>query len=433
MFRQFIYSPPGGSSGIHLHELNRRYKHLCIFDSNKSVNNDRHLNYSRLIAIGAAQELALKNDTNALQQLQAFHDKNKGWLFGCLNYDLKNEIEELTSVRHDGLHFPLFHFFVPEVVIGLKDDTVTVHYNDAVISPEKAEEIARLAFSEREPHRESSVKASMQARITREQYIDTVNRLKKHILLGDIYEVNFCQEFFDDRATIDPPAVYEKLNAVSEAPFAAFCRFNDHYILSSSPERFLQKHNDRLLSQPIKGTIRRSPGNAREDEQLKQALRNDPKEQNENVMIVDLVRNDLSRIAEKGSVNVDELFGIYTFRQVHQMISTISCTPKKGLSFTDILRATFPMGSMTGAPKVRAMQLIEQYESTKRGAYSGAAGYIAPGGDFDFNVVIRSILYNAAGHYLSFMVGSAITAGANAEAEYEECLLKAKAMFGALS
>jgi para-aminobenzoate synthetase component 1 len=149
-------------------------------------------------------------------------------------------------------------------------------------------------------------------------------------------------------------------------------------------------------------------------------------------MIVDLVRNDLSKIASKGSVNVDELFGIYSFKQVHQMISTVSCEIKDHFTFTDIIKATFPMGSMTGAPKVRAMQIIEECESTKRGVYSGALGYIEPNGDFDFSVVIRSILYNSSNNYLSFMTGSAITSQADAESEYAECLLKAKAMFEAL-
>ena len=149
-------------------------------------------------------------------------------------------------------------------------------------------------------------------------------------------------------------------------------------------------------------------------------------------MIVDLVRNDLSRIAVKNTVKVDELFGIYTFDQVHQMISTISCEVKAETTIKDILQATFPMGSMTGAPKIRAMKLIEKFEETKRGLYSGAIGYISPEGDFDFNVVIRSIQYNTLKMYLSFMVGGAITIASDAELEYQECLVKAKALFEVL-
>jgi para-aminobenzoate synthetase component 1 len=418
-----------GNAAINIDGLSRRFKNVCVFDSNKSANDNKHTQHSRLIAIGAVEELIIKSEGDALQQLQSFYDQRKGWLFGYLSYDLKNGTEDLSSGNGDGLNFPLLHFFSPEVVIEMKENSCIVHYDEAVTGKDKAEEIVQLSFSH--PHRESKTHTNIRSRISRQQYIDTVNQLKKHILLGDIYEANFCQEFFDDHATVDPAALFERLNAISEAPFAAFCKFGGQYILSSSPERFLKKQDSTLISQPIKGTIKRSENTA-EDRALKKALRNNMKEQNENVMIVDLVRNDLSRIATRGSVQVDELFEVYSFRQVHQMISTISCELKDNCSFSDILRATFPMGSMTGAPKVRAMQLIEQYESSKRGAYSGALGYITPDGDFDFSVVIRSILYNASVNYLSFTVGSAITAGAEAEAEYEECMLKAKAMFEVL-
>ncbi len=145
-------------------------------------------------------------------------------------------------------------------------------------------------------------------------------------------------------------------------------------------------------------------------------------------MITDLVRNDLSRIADKGSVHVDELCEIYTFEQVHQLISTVSCTVSPEIPSVEVLEKTFPMGSMTGAPKISAMQIIESLEDAKRGLYSGAIGYFSPHGDFDFNVVIRSILYNSAEKYLSFSVGSAITINSTPEKEYEECLLKARAM-----
>jgi para-aminobenzoate synthetase component I len=268
-------------------------------------------------------------------------------------------------------------------------------------------------------------------RISREHYLAQVEKIKKHIKLGDVYEMNFCQEFYAENAAIDPGDVYRELNAISATPFSAFCRLNDHYLLCASPERFLSKSGSRLVSQPIKGTARRGITPA-EDEQLKKALAASEKERSENVMIVDLVRNDLSRIAKRGSVKVDELFGIHTFEQVHQMISTVSAEVKEDISFIDIIRATFPMGSMTGAPKVRAMQLIEEYESSKRGLYSGAVGYIDPSGDFDLNVVIRSILYNSASRYLSFTVGGAITDRSDAGQEYEECMIKAAAMLRVL-
>jgi para-aminobenzoate synthetase component 1 len=309
---------------------------------------------------------------------------------------------------------------------------VSVFFDEATSSEAEATAIFKNCFqSQKINHSWSNSTVKIESRITKQEYIAAVKELQKHIRRGDIYEVNFCQEFYSENAVINTAEVYQNFNSISSAPFSAFCKFDNHYVLSSSPERFLQKRGNTLISQPIKGTRKRS-GNSIEDNQLKYDLLNDTKERSENVMIVDIVRNDLSRIAKKGTVKVDELFGIYSFKQVHQMISTISCEVKESVSFSDIIRATFPMGSMTGAPKISAMKLIEQYESSKRGLYSGALGYISPDGDFDFSVVIRTILYNEEKKYLSFMVGSAITDKANAEQEYEECMLKAKAMFEVL-
>jgi para-aminobenzoate synthetase component 1 len=367
-----------------------------------------------------------------MNQVQQFYDKKKGWLFGYITYDIKNNIEHLHSKNSDGLGFPLLHFFAPKVVLQIKGNAISAFYDDDFVSKEEAEEVYKMSFSQQNVSEKNKLSGiEIQSKITKQEYIDSVNQLKHHIHQGDIYEINFCQEFYAKNATINPEEVYEKLNTISCAPFAAYCKFDNYYILCSSPERFIKKSGNKLISQPVKGTIKRSE-NKKEDKQLKQELRENAKERSENVMIVDLVRNDLSRVASKGSVKVDELFGIYSFKQVHQMISTVSCELKEDTAFTDILKNTFPMGSMTGAPKVSAMKLIEQYETTKRGLYSGTIGYIAPNGDFDFNVVIRSILYNSNNNYLSFMVGSAITDKADAEKEYEECLLKAKAMFEVL-
>lgn len=269
------------------------------------------------------------------------------------------------------------------------------------------------------------------SRFSRAEYIQTVNTIQQHISRGDIYETNFCQEFYAENVLIDPLSVYNHLTRISPSPFGCYFKLNDQYILSASPERFLAKRDKQLISQPIKGTAKRSANKA-EDEALKQSLKEHPKEQQENVMIVDLVRNDLTRSAKPGTVKVEELFGIYSFEQVHQMISTIVCEKDENLSDAEVIRNTFPMGSMTGAPKVSAMKLMDQYERSKRGVYSGAVGYFAPDGDFDFNVVIRTILYNIGNQYLSFQVGSAITHDADAEKEYEECLLKAKAILEVL-
>jgi para-aminobenzoate synthetase component 1 len=271
-----------------------------------------------------------------------------------------------------------------------------------------------------------------QSRTSKEKYIENVIKLKESIQRGDIYEVNYCQEFFAENVEIKFPLdTYFKLNNISKAPFSGFLQLDDYLVFCGSPERYIQKKGNKLISQPIKGTAARSE-DLKIDEQNKLALENSPKERSENVMIVDLVRNDFSKIAQKGSVNVEELCKVYSFATVHQMISNIACEPKNSTSFTDIIRATFPMGSMTGAPKVSAMELIEKHEDFKRGLYSGSIGYISPNGDFDFNVVIRSLIYNRKTNYLSCAVGGAITIQSDPEAEFEECQIKVKKIMDGL-
>jgi len=268
--------------------------------------------------------------------------------------------------------------------------------------------------------------------ITKEEYIKTVNVIKQHIQKGDIYEINYCITFEAKDVIIDPLAIYQKLNAISNAPYSALVKFDSQFIISSSPELFINKKGNTLITKPIKGTAKRS-SNKQEDETIKNELQSNLKERTENVMIVDVARNDLSRIAKKGTVIVNKLCDIESYQQVHQMVSTVSCELKENISFNEIIKATFPMASMTGAPKIKAMQLIDEYEIYNRGPYSGALGYIDENGDFDLSVLIRSIFYDEQKQYLSFTVGSAITAMCNAEDEYEECLLKAKAMMQVLT
>ena len=271
----------------------------------------------------------------------------------------------------------------------------------------------------------------IQSRISKEEYLSKVSEMLEHIHRGDIYEANFCQEYFAENRAIDPAKVFLDLNEISSPPFASFLKLEDYYLLSASPERYIKKEGNKVISQPIKGTASRAE-DAEDDNKIIEMLSKDPKELSENVMIVDLVRNDISRVANKGSVQVDELCKVYSFKQVHQLISTISAELELGCTPVEVLQATFPMGSMTGAPKISAMKIIEDLEESKRGLYSGAVGYFTPEGDFDFNVVIRSILYNASSKYVSFSVGGAITSRSIPEQEYEECQLKAKAMLEAL-
>ncbi|WP_276089065.1 anthranilate synthase component I family protein [Pedobacter sp. JY14-1] len=391
----------------------------CCLDSNGY--DDPYGQFDFVLAAGV-KTCIMPDDGHCFTALKNFYEIHKTWMFGLFSYDLKNETEHLSSGHADHLSFPQLFFFVPLHLIAVRNGEAEVLTDDTCVLLQ----IDDVKLSE-----VRTADIEVKSRISKSQYLETVRLLQEHIARGDIYEVNFCQEFFAEHALIDPLALFNRLNQVSPTPFSGFFRIEDKYILSASPERFLCKRGRRLLSQPIKGTAKRGSGRE-EDEAIKKGLREDLKEQTENVMIVDLVRNDLTRSAVKGSVRVDELFGIYPFPQVYQMISTVSCELMEDIHLVEAISNAFPMGSMTGAPKVRAMQLIEQYEASRRGAYSGAFGYISPDGDFDFNVIIRSILYAADRQYLSFQVGGAITHASDAEAEYEECLLKASAMIRAI-
>jgi len=391
---------------------------------------DPYSNFDWIIAAGIDSEFSYSENT--FESLKKLHDDQQSWLFGLLSYDLKNEIENLSSGNFDGIQSPTSHFYSPQNLVISKDSQVAVLKEKEGLNARDFFSAAIADDSATDKINSNSQGILLRQRISKSEYTKTVEEIKQHIQRGDIYEMNYCIEFFAENAVIDPYRMYSQLNALSPSPFSCFYRNRDTFLTCASPERFMAKRGSKIISQPIKGTIRRGK-TSEEDEQLKSVLRNDPKEQSENVMIVDLVRNDLSRSAKKGSVVVEELFGIHTFRQLHQMISTVVSEMKEDLHFTDVIRHAFPMGSMTGAPKIRAMQLIEKYEQTKRGMYSGSIGYCTPEGDFDFNVIIRSILYNHANRYLSFMVGSAITVHSDAEKEYEECLLKAKAMLEILN
>jgi para-aminobenzoate synthetase component 1 len=357
-------------------------------------------------------------------------DENN-WKVGFISYDYKNKIEQLTSNGIDDIGFPDEFFFTPQLIIEISESALEISYDSKVYN-EIDLRILCTDLDEQQRKNYQATAVTILPRITKEEYIRNVSKLKEHIQQGDVYEVNYCQEFFAKQTEINPVDTYFKLNKKSPTPFSCFVKFNENYLLSASPERFINKVGNKICSQPIKGTIKRG-ATLDEDEQLKIQLQNDPKERSENIMIVDLVRNDLAKIANRNSVNVDELCKIYTFPQVHQMISTISAELKKEVDFKQIIHALFPMGSMTGAPKIRAMELIEQYETSKRGLYSGTVGFIKPNGDFDFNVVIRSILYNSSSKNISYFVGGAITSLSVPEKEYEECLLKAKAMIEVLS
>jgi para-aminobenzoate synthetase component 1 len=397
----------------------------CVLDSNNYP--DKYSKFDFLLAADALSEIELdKGSKNIFEQLSDYRNSKKSkWILGGFSYDLKNQIEDLQSENKDELNFPELFFFEPKYVLILKG-------NELNISVENAEKVYSEIIATEIKVEPFVFNGSIESTFTKADYIKTFNKILAHIYRGDIYITNFCMEFFAENTAINPFTAFEQLSKISPSPFGNFFKWKDKYIISASPERFLAKRGKQLISQPIKGTAKRNK-NVDFDNSIIDHLKNDSKEQQENVMIVDLVRNDLSKSAKATTVKVEELFGVYSFTQVHQMISTVVCDAKPELDDIEIIRNTFPMGSMTGAPKLKAMEIIEIYEKTKRSFYSGTLGYFSPDGDFDFNVIIRTMLYNASKKYLSFEVGSAITAFANAEKEYEECLLKAEGILRVLN
>ena len=346
-----------------------------------------------------------KDDLNVFDKLDLFIKKYKNHtkLF-FISYDLKNKIENLKSEKKDPINFPILYCLVPE----------KKQSKNNFINSKKSE----------------NVSIKFKPELTKKEYLSRIKKVKNHIQKGDIYETNFCYNWEARNKVNNPYDIFKKLESLTKAPFSVYAEIGEYVIISASPERFIKKRGNKLISEPIKGTSKRSK-DLDIDQKLINSLKNDPKERAENIMIVDLVRNDLSKVANKNSVSVDELCKVYTFENIHQMISKVSCEINKDMSFSQILKALFPMGSMTGVPKIKAMELMEKYEDSKRGLYSGAIGVMKPNGDFDLSVVIRTIIYNKANDCLSFKVGGAITINSQPEKEYEETLIKAEALLKA--
>jgi para-aminobenzoate synthetase component 1 len=404
----------------------QQFREIVFLDSNDYP--QKYSNYDCILAIDAFTSITTDYH-NAFEDLKQYQQTSKDWIFGYLSYDLKNDIEELNSSNFDGLQFPDLFFFQPKKLFLLKNNQLEIQY--LYMCDDEVEEDFELILGTKIPTTSNSNPIEIQQRISKDLYKEKVSKMLKYINKGTIYEANFCMEFYAE-TDLNPLDKYFLLNDISKPPFATFLKNNNHFLLSATPERYLKKENNKIISQPIKGTAKRF-SDADQDAISKNSLASDPKERSENIMITDLVRNDLSRTAKKGSVEVEELCGIYSFLQVHQMISTITSIIDNQYSALDVIKNSFPMGSMTGAPKISAMNIIEELEETKRGLYSGSVGYFTPNGDFDFNVIIRSILYNSKNNYVSFSVGSAITALSIPELEYEECLLKATAMIKVLN
>lgn len=387
--------------------MNIPFFHWINPDPRAGWNKAYHLRYDSIAAYQAAEVYVGQNTTYSPVAINDFVFRNKGkWIFFFVAYDFSNcylPVRPANSL----LQIPsLILFATEEVAVNQPtlDKQLQHHYENKIETP--------------------------QSLVDENTYLKNFESLKNHIQQGDIYEINYCIPFLAKADLANPYHLWQHLVLHQPMPFSIYFSYGDLHILSASPERFFTIQQSQILSQPMKGTLRRTDKMDMEQEQF--MLKNNPKEQSENVMIVDLVRNDLSRIATKGSVQVDELFGVYAFPTVHQMISTISAILKPETSFTDILEALFPMGSMTGAPKIRAMQLIREYEALSRGAFSGTLGYIDPQGNMDCSVLIRSLFYHAKEKKLTFSAGSAITSQAMGKEEYNECMLKASAIFEVL-
>ena len=398
-------------------------KHVLYLDSNGYQ--DKYGSFNWLILAGSETYTCGNEETSdAFELLKSFiTDSGSGFIPGFFSYDLKNHIESLKSLNPDHTGFPLLSFFKPELVIGEARDGSPVLFGETTDLIEKASalETADVNFPD----------ISLKPAVSFEEYNRNFNKIKNHLLRGDIYEMNYCIHYSATIRNINPAELFFRLNASSPAPFACFYKSGDQYLICSSPERFMYRNGEKIVSQPIKGTAKRT-GTAADEENI-QFLRNDPKERAENIMITDLVRNDLSHFAEPGSVKVTELCGIYPFATVFQMTSTVEARCKQDVNSVDILKSAFPMGSMTGVPKIRAMEIAEELETFSRGIYSGSVGYFKSDGTFDFNVVIRSFTWNAQNGYLSLSTGSAITEKANAAQEFQECQLKAAALIKILS
>ena len=407
----------------------QQYETAVWLDSNN--HNQGYTSFHSILAVD--EFTSIQTDVvNAFEKLKEYQSITQDYLFGYLSYDVKNATENLTSTNSDGLGFAELFFFQPQKILFVKNNSIEFQYL-TMVDDEIDTDFEAICTQEIKQKNTASTRLEnggnivIKPRIQKQDYLFKVGEILEHIHKGDIYEANFCQEFYAENTRINPLDIYEDLNTISEAPFATFLKIDNQYLLCASPERYLKKEGAKIISQPIKGTAKRLV-DLQEDQKTATALSKDIKERSENIMIVDLVRNDLSKSAKKGSVRVEELCKVSSFKQVHQMISTVVSELKDDVHLIDVIKDTFPMGSMTGAPKISAMKIIETLEETKRGLYSGTVGYFTPMGNFDFNVVIRSILYDSEKKYLSFSVGSAITAKSTPEKEYEECLLKAKAM-----
>ena len=369
-----------------------------------------------------------------------------GGAVGYLSYDLCHFIERLPTTATDDLMLPESYFGFYDTILAfdnLEDKAYIISTGFPQLDEKRRLKRAGMRLEEmksristppspiKKENSDSShkkAKAVLKSNFTAEGYMKAVNRVREYIAAGDVFQVNISQRF-ETELTITPYELYNRLRQINPAPFASYLNFDGITIVSASPERFLRVDGDWVETRPIKGTRPRGK-NFLEDVTLAQELLNSAKDRAENVMIVDLERNDLGRVCQYGTVKVTELAILETFPTVFHLTSTVIGKLRQDKNRIDLLKAAFPGGSISGAPKVRAMEIIDELEPTRRSVYTGAIGYLGFGGNLDLNIVIRTFIIK--GNKAYFQVGGGIIYDSNAEAEYQETLDKAKALIQAL-
>ncbi|AOR22650.1 aminodeoxychorismate synthase component I [Clostridium taeniosporum] len=355
---------------------------------------------------------------------------------GYFSYDLGNSIEELPRTAFDDIN-------IPDCYLGLYDGIIIFdHINNktfvsAIGIKENCEEIIERIINKIKENERNHIEHNLsvskkntefECNFTKEEYIQAIEKIRSYIKAGDVYEVNLSQRFSCD-LDHTPYELYVKLRNINPAPFANFIDFGDGCIVGSSPERFLKVRKGIIETRPIKGTIGRGK-TQEEDNKNKEKLLNSEKDKSELLMIVDLERNDLGKISKTGTVKVSQILGIEEYATVYHLVSTVVGEIKDNYSTVECIKAMFPGGSITGAPKIRSMEIIDELEPTRRSAYTGSVGYIGLNGNVDLNIVIRSIICKNKKAY--FQAGGAIVWDSNPELEYEETLCKVKALMDAI-
>jgi len=380
-----------------------RFTCFSYLDSNQA--RDQYTHYDFILAVDA---LSWYHNLDELTDGKFY--------FGHLGYNFNSS----QNAEKPFIDFGDCLFFEPRYILYGKNGRLHINRNSM-------ESLEILSSIQAEIPMDYNIpKFNFKSRTEKNEYIQNIDRIQDSIRKGQFYELNYCVEFYNENASINAAATFHKINQVAKSPMSALIKYEDRYALCFSPERLAQLSGCQLISQPIKGTARRNLIDSTLDCQIKQDLETSIKERAENIMIVDLVRNDMTPYAKTGSIQVDELCKVYTFPFVHQMISTVSAELKDKKQAKHALRNLLPAGSMTGAPKMEVMHNIQEIENFTRGLYAGNIGYFEPNGNFDFNVVIRTLYYDAKHQNISLAVGGAITLLSDAKREYNECLLKAE-------